>query len=106
MLLASTGSIATNWPAQPSSLLLQYNKLIADMLSVYNGATTCAYNEPFKCGLRLEPGKSTAVIMSPTADEPGFATRNLYRVPLYSFIASAFYRLIGGTGSACNYRKP
>ena len=37
---------------------MQYNKLISDMLAVFNGATTCAYNEPFRCGLRLEPGKT------------------------------------------------
>lgn len=28
------------------------------MLAVFNSATTCAYNEPFRCGLRLEPGKT------------------------------------------------
>lgn len=25
------------------------------MLAVYNNAEICAYNEPFKCGLRLQP---------------------------------------------------
>jgi peptidyl-dipeptidase A len=33
----------------------QYNRLINDMLAVYNTAEICAYNEPFKCGLHLQP---------------------------------------------------
>lgn len=36
----------------------QYNRLINDMLAVYNGATICAYNDPFRCGLRLYPGNN------------------------------------------------
>lgn len=27
------------------------------MLEIYNSATICAYNEPLRCGLRLEPGE-------------------------------------------------
>lgn len=27
------------------------------MVAVYDQAATCAYNEPFRCGLRLNPGK-------------------------------------------------
>lgn len=33
----------------------QYNRIINDMLAVYNSAEICAYNEPFKCGLHLQP---------------------------------------------------
>jgi peptidyl-dipeptidase A len=34
----------------------QYNRLINDMLAIYNAATICAYNDPFRCGLHLYPG--------------------------------------------------
>ncbi|KOB78820.1 Ance-3 [Operophtera brumata] len=33
----------------------KYNRIINDMLAVYNTAEICAYNEPFKCGLHLQP---------------------------------------------------
>lgn len=36
-------------------LCLQYNRLINDMLAVYNGASICAQKDPFTCGLRLQP---------------------------------------------------
>lgn len=36
---------------------LQYNRVINDMLEIFNSATICAYNEPLRCGLRLEPGE-------------------------------------------------
>lgn len=36
--------------------VFQYNRLINDMLAVYNSASICAFDEPLKCGLRLEPG--------------------------------------------------
>ncbi|PSN33574.1 hypothetical protein C0J52_24081 [Blattella germanica] len=52
--------------ALPPELLDRYNKLIYDMLAVFNGATTCAYNEPFKCGLRLEP--ELTVVMGRSRD--------------------------------------
>jgi len=26
------------------------------MLAVYNSASVCAFDEPLKCGLRLDPG--------------------------------------------------
>nr|CAD7259647.1 unnamed protein product [Timema shepardi] len=41
--------------ALPPHLLDRYNRLINDMLTVYDTATICAYNDPFKCGLKLEP---------------------------------------------------
>lgn len=37
-------------------LVFQYNRLINDMLAVYNSASICAFDEPLKCGLRLDPG--------------------------------------------------
>ncbi|CAH1399766.1 unnamed protein product [Nezara viridula] len=33
----------------------RYNRLINDMLAIYNTATTCDYHDPLKCDLRLEP---------------------------------------------------
>ncbi|XP_048007356.1 angiotensin-converting enzyme-like [Leguminivora glycinivorella] len=41
--------------ALPPDQLDRYNRLINDMLAVYNNAEICAYNEPFKCGLHLQP---------------------------------------------------
>ncbi|RVE49364.1 hypothetical protein evm_005979 [Chilo suppressalis] len=41
--------------ALPPDQLDRYNRLINDMLAVYNTAEICAYNEPFKCGLHLQP---------------------------------------------------
>ncbi|KAJ8949035.1 hypothetical protein NQ314_008303, partial [Rhamnusium bicolor] len=41
--------------ALPPEQLDRYNRLINDMLSIYNAASICALNEPFHCGLRLQP---------------------------------------------------
>ncbi|KAG6454450.1 hypothetical protein O3G_MSEX008722 [Manduca sexta] len=41
--------------ALPPDQLDRYNRIINDMLAVYNTAEICAYNEPFKCGLHLQP---------------------------------------------------
>lgn len=39
------------------------------MLSVYNSANICAYNEPFRCGLRLQPDLVTIMAKSRNWDE-------------------------------------
>ncbi|CAH0553232.1 unnamed protein product [Brassicogethes aeneus] len=43
----------------PSALnpeqLDRYNRLINDMLSIYNTASICSYNDPLHCGMRLQP---------------------------------------------------
>lgn len=36
-------------------IMLQYNRLINDMLAIYNKAEICGYEQPFNCGLRLQP---------------------------------------------------
>ncbi|XP_015174852.1 PREDICTED: angiotensin-converting enzyme [Polistes dominula] len=41
--------------ALPLDQLDRYNRIINDMLAIYNGASICAYNDPFNCGLRLYP---------------------------------------------------
>ena len=43
---------------------LQYNRLINDMLAIYNAATICAYNDPFRCGLRLYPGNTSRIMLN------------------------------------------
>lgn len=48
------------------------------MLAVYNTATICAHNDPFKCGLRLEPGTPRFVVLrviyiAPDAEWAGFS---------------------------------
>lgn len=35
--------------------ILQYNRLINDMLAIYNKAEICGYEQPFHCGLKLQP---------------------------------------------------
>lgn len=35
--------------------IFQYNRLINDMLTVYNTASVCLLHAPFTCGLRLQP---------------------------------------------------
>lgn len=34
---------------------LQYNRLINDMLAIYNKAQICGFDKPFDCGLKLYP---------------------------------------------------
>lgn len=55
--------------ALPPEKLDRYNRLINDMLSVYNSANICAYNEPFRCGLRLQPDLVTIMAKSRNWDE-------------------------------------
>ncbi|XP_070165381.1 angiotensin-converting enzyme [Polyergus mexicanus] len=55
--------------ALPPDQLDRYNRLINDMLAVYNGATICAYNDPFRCGLRLYPDISQIMAKSRDWDE-------------------------------------
>lgn len=33
----------------------QYNRLINDMLAVYNSGNICAHEDPLRCNLRLDP---------------------------------------------------
>ncbi|KYQ52124.1 Angiotensin-converting enzyme [Trachymyrmex zeteki] len=55
--------------ALPPDQLDRYNRLINDMLAVYNAATICAYNDPFRCGLRLYPDISQIMAKSRDWDE-------------------------------------
>ncbi|XP_037038829.1 angiotensin-converting enzyme isoform X2 [Bradysia coprophila] len=41
--------------ALPPDQLDRYNRLINDMLAIYNKAEICGYEQPFNCGLRLQP---------------------------------------------------
>ncbi|EFN73268.1 Angiotensin-converting enzyme, partial [Camponotus floridanus] len=50
--------------ALPPDQLDRYNRLTNDMLAVYNGATICAYNDPFRCGLRLYPGNISQITLN------------------------------------------
>lgn len=36
-------------------LIFQYNRLINDMLAIYNKAQICTFDKPFDCGLKLYP---------------------------------------------------
>ncbi|KAK9731654.1 Angiotensin-converting enzyme [Popillia japonica] len=47
----------------------RYNRLINDMLSIYNAASICAYNEPLRCGLRLQPDITNIMAKSRNWDE-------------------------------------
>lgn len=51
------------------TIYFQYNRLINDMLAVYNTAAVCAYNEPFRCGLRLQPDLTDIMARSRNWDE-------------------------------------
>ncbi|XP_077271892.1 angiotensin-converting enzyme Ance-3 [Temnothorax americanus] len=55
--------------ALPPDQLDRYNRLINDMLAIYNAATICAYNDPFRCGLRLYPDISQIMARSRDWDE-------------------------------------
>ncbi|XP_043273718.1 angiotensin-converting enzyme [Venturia canescens] len=55
--------------ALPPDQLDRYNRVINDMLSIYNSATICAYNDPFRCGLRLYPDVSRIMAKSRDWDE-------------------------------------
>ncbi|XP_058124151.1 angiotensin-converting enzyme [Anopheles ziemanni] len=41
--------------ALPPDQLDRYNRIVNDMLAIFNGASICAYEQPFECGLRLQP---------------------------------------------------
>ncbi|XP_076240177.1 angiotensin-converting enzyme Ance-3 isoform X2 [Calliopsis andreniformis] len=55
--------------ALPPDQLDRYNRVINDMLAVYNEANICAYNDPFRCGLRLYPDISQIMARSRNWDE-------------------------------------
>ncbi|XP_058791244.1 angiotensin-converting enzyme isoform X3 [Phymastichus coffea] len=55
--------------ALPPDQFDRYNRLINDMLSIYNSATICAYKDPLRCGLRLFPEISTIMARSRDWDE-------------------------------------
>ncbi|XP_063989219.1 angiotensin-converting enzyme [Diachasmimorpha longicaudata] len=55
--------------ALPPDQLDRYNRIINDMLAIYNSATICAYNDPFRCGLRLYPEISKIMAKSRDWDE-------------------------------------
>ncbi|XP_058820850.1 angiotensin-converting enzyme-like [Topomyia yanbarensis] len=41
--------------ALPPDQLDRYNRIVNDMLTIFNGAQICAFERPFECGLRLQP---------------------------------------------------
>ncbi|XP_014206622.1 angiotensin-converting enzyme isoform X2 [Copidosoma floridanum] len=55
--------------ALPPDQLDRYNRVINDMLSIYNSATICAYKEPLRCGLRLFPEIQQIMARSKDWDE-------------------------------------
>lgn len=55
--------------ALPPNELDRYNRLINDMLAIYNGASICAMNEPFHCELRLQPDLVKIMAKSRNWDE-------------------------------------
>lgn len=55
--------------ALPADQLDRYNRLINDMLSVYNQASVCALHEPFRCGLRLQPDLTAIMALNRNWDE-------------------------------------
>ncbi|XP_056647590.1 angiotensin-converting enzyme [Diorhabda sublineata] len=55
--------------ALPPEELDRYNRLINDMLAVYNTASICGYNDHFHCGLRLQPDLSKIMAKSRNWDE-------------------------------------
>uniref|UniRef100_A0A1B0GNY6 Angiotensin-converting enzyme n=1 Tax=Phlebotomus papatasi TaxID=29031 RepID=A0A1B0GNY6_PHLPP len=55
--------------ALPPDQLDRYNRLINDMLVIYNGASICAYEQPFQCGLRLQPHLKELMAKSRDWDE-------------------------------------
>ncbi|XP_066139070.1 angiotensin-converting enzyme isoform X1 [Euwallacea fornicatus] len=47
----------------------RYNRLINDMLAIYNTATVCSFNDHFHCGLRLQPDLNKIMAKSRNWDE-------------------------------------
>ncbi|KAF7271170.1 hypothetical protein GWI33_015938 [Rhynchophorus ferrugineus] len=47
----------------------RYNRLINDMLAIYNTASICSYNDQFRCGLRLQPDLNQIMAKSRNWDE-------------------------------------
>lgn len=41
--------------ALPPDQLDRYNRIVNDQLAIFNQAEICGYEQPFKCGLRLQP---------------------------------------------------
>ncbi|KRT82001.1 Peptidase, partial [Oryctes borbonicus] len=55
--------------ALPPDQLDRYNRLINDMLAIYNAASICAYNEPLRCGLKLQPDLTNIMAKNRNWDE-------------------------------------
>ncbi|EEB18603.1 Angiotensin-converting enzyme, putative [Pediculus humanus corporis] len=47
----------------------RYNRMISEMVAVYGRASICAYNEPFRCNLRLSPDLTVIMARSRDWDE-------------------------------------
>lgn len=55
--------------ALPPDQLDRYNRIVNDQLAIFNTADICAYEQPFKCGLRLQPHLKTVLAKSRDWDE-------------------------------------
>lgn len=55
--------------ALPPDQLDRYNRIVNDQLAIFNNAEICAYEQPFKCGLRLQPHLKTIFAKSRDWDE-------------------------------------
>ncbi|XP_015596207.1 angiotensin-converting enzyme [Cephus cinctus] len=55
--------------ALPPDQFDRYNRILNDLLTIYNSASICGYNDPFRCDLRLYPDLSRIMAQSHNWEE-------------------------------------
>ncbi|CRK96558.1 CLUMA_CG009925, isoform A [Clunio marinus] len=98
-LLASIGPSAL-----PADQLDRYNRIINDMLAIYNSATICGYEQPFQCSLRLQPHLKEIMAKSRDWDELTWVWTE-WRRKAGKPIRDLFEQLTDLTNEAANYNN-
>lgn len=90
--------------ALPPDQLDRYNRIVNDQLAIFNTAEVCAYEQPFTCGLRLQPHLKTIMAKSRDWDELQYTWAE-WRRKTGRNMRELFEQMVDLTNQAANYNS-
>lgn len=83
---------------------IQYNRIINDMLAIYNKAQICGFDKPFDCGLKLYPDLKEIMARSRDWDELLYVWGE-WRRKSGENMKELYEQLVDLTNEAANYNS-
>lgn len=90
--------------ALPPEQFDRYNRIINDMLAIYNKAQICAFDKPFDCGLKLYPDLKEIMARSRDWDELLYVWGE-WRRKSGENMKELYEQLVDLTNEAANYNS-